>query len=148
MGTDIQHGAREVEQGRLLLEDTQLFLELHELTVGRESGHTTANIPCSPAHRDMTDTASQLWPASGPRKQLEKSNVCLHLPPSQSQGETTGSAHGGRDMPHQGSNLLVEVCFSSPGCAHQNLTAPSLDCLPYGEQEEQAKYTWPSSSHL
>lgn len=29
MGTDIQQGAREGEQGRLLLEDTQLFLELH-----------------------------------------------------------------------------------------------------------------------
>lgn len=29
MGMDIQQEAREVEQGRLLLEDTQLFLELH-----------------------------------------------------------------------------------------------------------------------
>lgn len=29
MGMDIQEGAREVGQGRLLLEDTQLFLELH-----------------------------------------------------------------------------------------------------------------------
>lgn len=99
MGTDIQHGAREVEQGRLLLEDTQLFLELHELTVGRESGHTTANIPCSPAHRDMTDTASQLWPASGPRKQLEKSNVCLHLPPSQSQGKQQDQHMGAETCP-------------------------------------------------
>lgn len=29
MGMDIQEGDREVEQGRLLLEDTQLFLELY-----------------------------------------------------------------------------------------------------------------------
>lgn len=53
----------------------------------------------------------------------------------------------GRDMPQRGSILLVKVCFSSPGCA-QNLIPTSLDCLPYGEQEEQAKYTPPSSSHL
>lgn len=53
----------------------------------------------------------------------------------------------GRDMPQRGSILLVKVCFSSPSCA-QNLIPTSLDCLPYGEQEEQAKYTPPSSSHL
>lgn len=54
MNGGIQHWMRKVEQGRLLLEEK----------VGKESGHTMANISCSPTHRDETGTASLMLPHS------------------------------------------------------------------------------------
>lgn len=55
---DIHHWAKKAEHKRLLLEKTQLFLKLHWLTVGKESGPTATNISCLPTHKDGTNTTS------------------------------------------------------------------------------------------